>query len=203
MAKAVWQGSITDAEGDIIPGAQVEFRDADTNALATTYTTRAGLVTGANPAVDGDGDGFVKVYLDQGRYNITATAPGMSRTWADVVLLADDELTPAPTTEATATLSAGDNDNVDPDGWESATDGTGLLLVEAGAGAANLTGLPIGEANQLVTVYNADPTNTVDLVPADTGSTAARRFAGIQRTLLPGMSCQIRYSISLARWILV
>jgi hypothetical protein len=203
MAKGVWQGSITDAAGNVIPGASVRFEDADTLALASTWSDRAGASPTGNPVVDDDGDGFVRVYLTKGRYRVTATSPGQQRIWEQVVVWDDTASTPPARTEATATLAAGDNDDFTPDGWESSLDGTGFLILEAGAGAANLTGLPPGAADQVVTAYNADTTNAVTLVPEDLGSTAAWRLAGLALTLMPGMTCHLHYVASLGRWVIV
>lgn len=204
MSKAVWQSAITDEAGNIIPGASVEFRDADTDALVSTWTDRAGLTLGGNPVVDDDSDGFVRAYLTQGRYKITATSPGRQRIWRDVVLLENAALDPTARTEATATLAAGDNDNVDPAGWVSSLGGTGFLILEAAAGAANLTGLPEGVPDQELTVYAPlDNAYNVTLVPEDTGSDAERRLTGLELTLTPGMTCQLKRVASLARWVIV
>lgn len=204
MAKGVWQGAITDAAGNIIPGAQVYFYNADDLSLADTWEDRAGLTPAGNPVVDDDGDGFIRVYLTKGRYRIRAVSPGQERLWENHVIWDDISTDPTSRTEATATLAAGDNDDVEPDGWVASTGGTGFLILEAGAGTANLTGLEPGVADQEVTCFAPlDNTDNVNLVPEDSGSTAAWRLTGLPLTLMPGMTCKLHYIDSLSRWVIV
>src|SRR5690242_11806165 len=95
MSLAVWQATITDAEGNAVPGASIRVTDADTDSLVILKPARDGSGTLANP-FPADDDGFAQFYVAAGRYDIRVTHAGDVRTWADVVLLAD------AATEATA-----------------------------------------------------------------------------------------------------
>lgn len=68
----VWQKTITDAEGNIVNGADVEVRDSLTNNLATLYQDRDGLIPISNPFNAGAG-GVARFYTARGFYNVTAT----------------------------------------------------------------------------------------------------------------------------------
>jgi hypothetical protein len=85
MAKAVWQRTIADDEGNAVPLAEVTFRYSDTGDLAVIYSDRDGTVSPGNPKT-ANPDGFIRVYLNPGRrYEITATDGVYTDTWEDSV----------------------------------------------------------------------------------------------------------------------
>lgn len=77
---AVWQRTIVDETGLVVPGAEVEVRHAEGGALAQLYQDRAGTQPLSNP-VTADMSGFVRFFIEGGAYDITATGSGASRTW--------------------------------------------------------------------------------------------------------------------------
>lgn len=81
----VWQATITDDEGNAVPGAGVEVRNANTNALVTLYSNRLGTVGLANPFT-ADSSGFARFYVPAGVYRIRAFQGGLQRIWADVLI---------------------------------------------------------------------------------------------------------------------
>lgn len=72
MAKAVWQGYVTDSTGAIVSGAEVHVKESASGAYATLYADRDGTAwTDGNPFTIGS-DGFVQFYVDPERYRIEA-----------------------------------------------------------------------------------------------------------------------------------
>lgn len=83
MTKFVWQRSVVDASGGVIPAASVEVRDSITAALVQLYSDVDGNDPIGNPIAT-DAVGFVRFYAGSGRYNISATSGALVRTWMDV-----------------------------------------------------------------------------------------------------------------------
>jgi hypothetical protein len=81
----VFQKTIQDEAGNVMPGASVEVRDQVTSGLVQLYSNFALSSTIGNPTT-ADGDGFVRFYVAPGRYRIVASLGGQSRTWEDEVL---------------------------------------------------------------------------------------------------------------------
>lgn len=77
---AVWQRTIVDETGLVVPGAEIEVRHAEGGALAQLYQDREGTQPLSNP-VTADMSGFVRFFIKGGAYDITATGSGASRTW--------------------------------------------------------------------------------------------------------------------------
>lgn len=86
MAKNVLQSTILSANGAvaIAPGAQIEVRNPS-GLLVPLWLDRDGTQPTTNPTT-ADADGFFRVYLNSGRYHITARSGGESREWRDVLL---------------------------------------------------------------------------------------------------------------------
>lgn len=111
MAMARWQASITDDQGNVVPGAMVEVRREDSGGLTQLYSDREGAVAKGNPfAVDGEGFAFFHAY--GGAYRVRAYADGFERVWRYVAvgLGAESDLTmaaPAGGWDAGATYAAG------------------------------------------------------------------------------------------------
>lgn len=95
MTLAVFQATITDAQGNIQGGALISVRDADSNTLVTLKPNRDGTGSMGNP-FESDGQGFGRCYAPEGRYNIAATVGGVvTREWRDVPLAAGGSAIPA------------------------------------------------------------------------------------------------------------
>lgn len=77
---SVWQRTIVDEEGNVIPGAEIEVRREEDGGLATLYADRAGETPLANPLA-ADTSGFVRFFVQGGAYTITAVGAGSTRTW--------------------------------------------------------------------------------------------------------------------------
>jgi hypothetical protein len=82
MAFHVFQRSIQDEAGNVMPAATVTVQDQDTSALVQLYSDRNGATPIGNP-IAADGDGFIRFYVAVGRYQITATDGASTRVWED------------------------------------------------------------------------------------------------------------------------
>lgn len=80
-----WQSTITDAAGNVVPGAGVEVRNANTNSLVPLFSNRAGSAGLTNP-FQADSNGFARFYAAAGVYRIRAFQGGLERVWADVLV---------------------------------------------------------------------------------------------------------------------
>lgn len=87
MANAIWQATIVDQSGNVLPGAEVEVVDESTGLSAPLFTTRTGT-TKSNPFF-ADANGFAQFYAAPGLYRITATSSGTgtTMTWRNVRLV--------------------------------------------------------------------------------------------------------------------
>ena len=86
MALPNWQATIVEANGDVVPGAEIEVVLESTGLPAAIFSDRNGNVPMGNPFFTGP-DGFAQFYAAAGEYRITATGPGGTRTWRYEVLL--------------------------------------------------------------------------------------------------------------------
>jgi hypothetical protein len=91
MPGNVWQRTVVDEAGNVMPLASVEVRDQVTSSLVQLYSNYALSSTIGNP-ITADADGFVRFYTAAGRYRIVATSGAQSRTWEDEVLGLDSAL---------------------------------------------------------------------------------------------------------------
>jgi hypothetical protein len=85
MPYNVFQRSIVDTAGNVMPLATVTVRDQDTSALVQLYSDYAGTTPIGNP-MTATSEGFARFYVDDGRYQITATSGALSRVWENEVL---------------------------------------------------------------------------------------------------------------------
>lgn len=87
MANAVWQATITDQSGNVLPGAEVEVVNEATGLSAPLFATRTGT-SKSNPFF-ADANGFAQFYAAPGLYRITATSAGTGTTitWRNVRLV--------------------------------------------------------------------------------------------------------------------
>lgn len=70
MANSVWQATIQNAAGDIVPGAEITVIDEGTGLNAVIYSSKAGAAL-TNP-FNADTGGFAQFYSGPGEYRITA-----------------------------------------------------------------------------------------------------------------------------------
>lgn len=105
---AVWQRSIVDEEGNVIPGAEVTVRRASSGTLADIYTDREGTTPAPNP-MEADANGFVRFFADGGAYQVEAYGAGQGSAWSFVAVgkLAEaDEVTAEQVTSDPAEVEA-------------------------------------------------------------------------------------------------
>ena len=81
----VWQASILDGAGNVIPRALVEVRDTATGELATLYADQSGATPQRNP-FRVDYTGFARFYADAGTYMVRALRGSYERRFERVVL---------------------------------------------------------------------------------------------------------------------
>lgn len=74
MAYPIWQATITDDNGNVLPGAEITVVNETTGLNATLYSTRNGTAK-SNPFF-ATVDGFAQFYAAPGLYRITATDGG-------------------------------------------------------------------------------------------------------------------------------
>ena len=93
MALPVWQATIVNNAGDVIPSAVVTVLIESTGLPATLFSNRAGTTSLGNSGDFNSGiDGFAQFYAVPGEYRITATdsGSGFSQTWRYVILSGGD-----------------------------------------------------------------------------------------------------------------
>ena len=81
MANSIWQATVQNATGDIIPGAEMTVVDENTGLPATIFSSIGGAAL-TNPFF-ADSEGFAQFYAASGTYRVTAsdTGTGQSITW--------------------------------------------------------------------------------------------------------------------------
>lgn len=85
MAGSVWQRTVVDEAGNVMPGASVEVRDQVTSTLVQLYSDYDLATPIGNPTT-ADADGFVRFYAATGRYRIQATSGAVTRVWENEIL---------------------------------------------------------------------------------------------------------------------
>lgn len=114
MTLPIFQRTVTDEAGNVIPNATVEVRLESTGLLATIYDDRAGDPgdTITNPLTTGV-DGFAQFYAAGGDYRIKATDPvsGDVREWRYVPIWSPDSDS-VTTSTGTQTLATALDDRV-------------------------------------------------------------------------------------------
>lgn len=86
MPVPIWQATITDRLGNVLPFASIEVRSESVGSpLATLFSDRDGLVPLGNP-FQADNTGYARFFVTPGLYQITATANGEGRQWKYVVI---------------------------------------------------------------------------------------------------------------------
>lgn len=81
MANSIWQATVQNATGDIIPGAEMTVVDENTGLTATIFSSIGGAAL-TNPFF-ADSEGFAQFYAAPGTYRVTAndTGTGQTITW--------------------------------------------------------------------------------------------------------------------------
>jgi hypothetical protein len=80
MTLPIFQRTIVNDAGDVIPGASVEVRRESDNALVQLFSDRNGTVLLSNPTT-ADANGFVQFFASPNIYKIAATSSGGSVVW--------------------------------------------------------------------------------------------------------------------------
>lgn len=110
---SAYQFTAQDEEGNVVAGAKVEIRSEADNSLVTLYGARDGSgAAPGNPATT-DANGFVRVYLNSGRYKVrvytgSSAAPTSEQILRDVEIgVVSSIAEPTVVTGASATIAAG------------------------------------------------------------------------------------------------
>lgn len=88
MALLRWQQTITDDQGNVIPGAEVEIRDESSGALLQLFSDREGVSPIGNPITAGP-NGYAFAYLQPTRFRVAATDGVNAFSWRDIRLPED------------------------------------------------------------------------------------------------------------------
>lgn len=89
MSLPIWQATIVNEFGDIIPSATITVKDETTGLGLTVYSDRNGTsVLGTNGVFTAGADGFAQFFAPAGNYSINAKQPsnGFEKTFDFVVL---------------------------------------------------------------------------------------------------------------------
>jgi hypothetical protein len=107
MTIPVFQATIVNGSGDVIPTPQITVLEEPLGTPATLFSDRDGLVPlGVNGVFSGDADGFAQFFAAAGNYRVTAydSGSGFTKQWDYVVLTgtaAEHDVQSSPT-DATA-----------------------------------------------------------------------------------------------------
>jgi hypothetical protein len=107
----IFQRTVTNSSGDVLPGASVEVRRESDNALVQLYADRAGTVLLPNPTT-ADSDGFVQFFAASSNYKITATSGAGTVVWRYVDIGSADVRTDLSAPTGAAMVGADDGNNV-------------------------------------------------------------------------------------------
>lgn len=169
MTLAVFQATVTDAQGNIQGGALVSVRDADTNLLVTLKPNRDGSGSMGNP-FETDGQGFARCYAPEGRYNIAATVGGIvTREWRDVPLATGGSAIPA-TAEGDFLIDTGDG--LEAVNFEDMVTALGTFPLLRGAcfsGYNRSVGVPVNDVS-IPVLFDATVKRVIVLTQGGTGS---------------------------------
>ena len=92
MALPIFQRNVVDAQGNILPGAQVTVRDEATGDLVTLFSDREGNTALSNPFF-ADAQGLAVFYSNPGEYRIDAIGAGGTVTWRYVQVIDTQDIT--------------------------------------------------------------------------------------------------------------
>lgn len=134
MAMARWQASVTDAAGNVVPGAMVEVR-REGGGLVQLYSDRAGTIAKGNPFA-ADSDGFAFFHAPGGAYRVRAYAGAFERIWRYVAvgLGGESDLTIIPLDPSTPQVA----ELADRDPYDDEAEGFRVIVSDTGDGRAAL-----------------------------------------------------------------
>jgi hypothetical protein len=92
MALPIFQRTVVNATGDIIPNAQVTVRAAGTQTLATIYQDEGGLTPKSNPFLT-DSSGLARFYAAPQVVDVAVTAASGAISWIDIQLIDTQDIT--------------------------------------------------------------------------------------------------------------
>lgn len=146
--RGVFQATIVDGDGNVVPEANIEVRDETSGDLVQVYEEfEAGDMFG-NPFT-ADTSGFTRFYLESGLYRIRAYLGEFERIWRHVMIGAGPFLSEfIETGSFTATLSAMTTTTQGDLHWERTGQKVTLYARSAITGTSNattmvLSGLPV------------------------------------------------------------
>lgn len=198
MTLAVYQQTIVDEEGDILPSTQVSIRDTLTGAYMPLYTDEEGLNPTTNPFF-ADDEGFARAYVTPGKYLITMTSGLFSRQLTNVLIGVAYKTIANASARVAVVFSAGSTNHD-----LAVLDSTKYIDITF-AGICTLDGMAAGYDGQEVTISGLtvdDDSNTLRLVPLS-GSLGPNQLR-MADTLYVGqyMPWTFMYSTTLAKWLL-
>ena len=149
MAEGVWQATITDEKGNVLPGAAVTVRNSSGGGLATIHEDRDGLILASNP-VFADANGFVRFFAADGFYDIEAVYESYSQEWQWQIILGGTTSGLLNVVEDTTPQLGGD---LDANGfWIGFDDATGI---EDDSGNEMLRFQKVASAVNYIDIFNA------------------------------------------------
>ena len=89
MSFGIWQRTITDETGNVLPAAEIEVREPSgdfTGAIVELFSNETGTAGKSNP-FNADSEGFAQFYAGPQKVDIRATGAGSQRTWRNVEIL--------------------------------------------------------------------------------------------------------------------
>lgn len=199
---ARFQESIIDGDGNALTtGVTCEVRASPGGALASLFSDRAGVSGISNP-VAGDSEGMVAFFVEPGVYDITVNHVSFgSRSYTYRVL----EAVPHGAGDVGGVIAINIGSGTQADFDPSLVEGVGFLELNPNAGNTDLHSLvwdDYPDGAELV-VTNVHATNVVSLINGGS-STTGKVFRGYTHlTLLQFMSCKIKKSSILDKWIIL
>lgn len=122
---AVWQRTIVDEKGNIIPGAEVSVRSYPGGSLITLYEGPDGTRVKGNPFSTG-ADGFARFWAESQRAEIVAHGAGSTIRWVVDLLNADEVIGDAVSAATAAAAAAVGEAKAEADRAEAARDAAQL-----------------------------------------------------------------------------
>ena len=143
----IFQRTVTNSSGDVLPSASVEVRRESDNALVQLYADRAGTVLLPNPTT-ADSDGFVQFFAASSNYKITATSGAGTVLWRYVDIGSADVRTglAAPTGAA----MVGSDDGAVGSLWTNVAGFIARLRSSVGAALVGFTQAGVGSVSRWV-----------------------------------------------------
>lgn len=83
--RGVFQSTIVDEAGNVVPECDIEVRDESSGELVQVYDAFEDGDTLGNPLVS-DENGFIRFYVDSGLYRILASSGEFEREWRHVLI---------------------------------------------------------------------------------------------------------------------